>query len=141
MAEGNIVPYNAYRANIDGGSFSWTGTTFKVTLHTGYTPNIDSDTWAGISATEYSTSGGYTAGGATITGATRTQDNTANLGRFDCDNISWATLLLSPATPSHAVVREDVSDQLVFYIELGTTATVGAPFYNLVVNASGLFTV
>lgn len=132
MAEGDVTFYNSFKARLldsaYAGLLSWDNQSYIITLHTGYTPNIDTDDWSSIAATQYSTGGGYTADAKTLASKTITQDNTGDRGLYDCANVTWTALTLSPATPSHAVIRGLGNDDLMCYIELGTTATNGADF-------------
>src|SRR3989304_3490223 len=108
MAEGDGAFYNNFKEQVLEGVFNLAsgGHTLKLTLHTGYTPDIDAHTvGADVSATEYGTASGYTAGGATLAGQDVTQDNTNDRGVFDATDVTWASLgPLSPATPSHCIL-------------------------------------
>lgn len=138
MAEGDIVVYNKFKGDImekihDIGTG---GDALILTLHTGYTPDIDADTvWlsTGVSTTEYSTASGYTAGGKTLANQAVTVDNTNDRGLFDADDVTWTSLgALTPATPSHAILWNDTPaapvDPLICYVILGTTATNGGDY-------------
>jgi hypothetical protein len=145
MAEGDVVFYNDFKEQLQLKIHDMDTDTIKVTLHTGYTPNIDThQVWADVSATEYGTGAGYTAGGKTLASLLVTQNNANDRGEFDAANVVW-TLLgpLTPATPSHAIVWNDTptapADPLICYIELGVTATNGGD-YTLALNATGLYT-
>ena len=108
----------------------------KLTLHTAYTPNIDTHLlWAtaGVSSTEYGTADGYTAGGKTLAGQDVTQDDTNDRGIFDATDVTWTSLgALTPATPSHTILWDDTPtapvDPLIAYWVLGTTATNGGNY-------------
>jgi hypothetical protein len=149
MAQGDGAIYNNFKEQVMEGVFNLAsgGHTLKVTLHTSYTPNIDTHAvWAdsGVSSTEYGTGAGYTAGGMTLSGQDVTQDNTNNLGQFDATDVTWTSLgPLSPATPSHAILWDDTptspADPLIAYWELGTTATNGGN-YTLQWGAAGIIT-
>lgn len=147
MAEGDGAIYNNFKEQVMEGVYNLAsgGHTLKVTLHTGYTPNIDTDTvWADVSSTEYTTANGYTAGGETLAGQDVTQDNTNDLGKFDANDVTWTSLgPLSPATPSHAILWDDTptspADPLIAYWVLGTTATNGGN-YTLQWGANGIIT-
>ena len=136
MAEGDGVVYNYTKKYLMDGVYDLDtgGDTIKFTLHTGYTPNIDTDDiWGDISTTEYGTGDGYTAGGATLASQATSVDTTDDEGVFDGDNITWSSLgPLSPATPSHTVCWDDTqttpADPLILYFELGTTATNGGDY-------------
>lgn len=138
MAEGDITIYNDFKEQILSGLHDLTsgGNTLKITLHTGYTPNIDThQVWAdaGVSSTEYSTADGYTAGGKTLGSQTVTQDDAGDRALFDAADVTWTSLgALTPATPSDAIIWNDTptspADPLMCYIELGTTATNGGDY-------------
>lgn len=147
MAQGDGALYNNFKEQVMEGVFNLAtgGHTLKVTLHTSYTPNIDTHTvWAdsGVSSTEYGTAGNYTAGGATLGSQDVTQDNANDRGVFDAADVTWNSLgPLSPATPSHAILWDDTptspADPLIAYWELGTTATNGGN-YTLQWGANGI---
>lgn len=147
MAEGDGFIYNNFKEQVMEGVFNLAtgGDTIKTTLHTSYTPNIDTHTlWAdaGVSSTEYGTASGYTAGGRTLAGQDATQDNTNDRGVFDGTDETWTSLgPLSPATPGHAIQWDDTPaaplDPLIAYWELGTTATNGGD-YTLQWGANGI---
>lgn len=134
MAQGNGAFYNNFKEQCWEGVFQLQsgGHTLKVSLHTGYTPNIDSHTvWADVSATEYAAGGNYAAGGATLGSQDVTQDNTNDRAVFDAADVTWNSLgPLSPATPGHAILRDTTAsgEPLICYWELGTTATNGGNY-------------
>lgn len=138
MAEGDGVLYNGFKEYVMEGVFNLAtgGHTLKQTLHTAYTPDIDThDEWAdaGVSSTEYGTGLGYTAGGATLAGQDVTRDTANDRGKFDATDVTWNSLgPLSPATPSHTIMRDDTPttplDPLICYFVLGTTATNGGNY-------------
>ena len=139
MAEGDIVFYNNFKEQLMKKQIDLVADVLTLTLHTGYTPNIDTHAaWADVSATEYGTASGYTAGGKTLANKAVTQDDTDDEGVFDADNAVWTALgPLSPATPSHAIILDTTTDMLVGYVELGVTATNGGD-YTVAWNAEGI---
>lgn len=145
MPEGDIVWYNAAKKKILDNDIDFAADTIKVTLHTGYTPNIDThDFWDDVSATEYGTASGYTAGGVTLGSKTVTVDTTNDQADIDAADASWTALgPLSPDTPSHAIVWKDTAtpstSPLLYYVVLGTTATNGSN-YAIAWNAGGIST-
>lgn len=145
MAQGDIVFYNDFKEQLGKKVHALTADTLKITLHTSYTPDIDThQVWADVSATEYGSGSGYTAGGKTLASVTVTQDNTNNRMAIDADDVTWTALgALSPATPSHAIIWNDTptspADPLIAYIVLGTTATNGGD-YVIQWNATGIAT-
>lgn len=145
MAEGDITFYNSAKKKILDNDIDFAADTIKCTLHTGYTPNIDThDNWDDVSSTEYGTGSGYTAGGVTLASKTVTVDTGNDQVDVDAADVSWTGLgALSPATPSHAIIWKDTgtpsTSGLLCYIELGTTATNGSN-YSIAFNAGGIFT-
>lgn len=143
MAQGNGAVYNDFKEQILKGVHNLATGTIKVTLHTGYTPNIDThQVFADVTATQYGTGAGYTAGGKTLASQTVAQDDANNRAAFDGADVTWTSLgPLSPATPSHVIVWNDTptspADPLIAYWELGTTATNGGD-YTLSWHANGL---
>lgn len=143
MAEGDGAIYNNFKEQLLNGLFNLANgqDTIKVTLHTSYTPDIDThDQWADVSGTEYGSGSGYTAGGATLANQATSQDDTNDRGKFDGDDVTWSSLgALSPATPGHAIMWDDTAagDELIAYWELGTTATNGGN-YTLQFGANGI---
>ena len=138
MAEGDIVVYNGFKTELLKGTHNLVEAThdIKITLHTAYTPNIDTHLLfgtAGVSSTEYGTADGYTAGGKSLANQTVTQDDAGDRALLDADDITWTALgALTPATPSHAILWNDTQtspvDPLICYVELGTTATNGGDY-------------
>jgi hypothetical protein len=145
MAEGDGAILNSFKEQVMEGTFdlSTGGHAIQVTLHTGYTPDIDAHTvWANVSATEYGTGDGYTAGGKVLTSQDVTQDNTNDRGVFDAADVTWTSLgALTPAAPSHAIMWDNTptspADPLIAYWELGSTATNGGD-YTLQWHANGI---
>ncbi len=143
MAEGDGAIYNNFKETVMMEMFNLSNAAdvIKLTLHTAYTPDIDvHDQWADVSATEYGTASGYTAGGKTLANQAVSQDDANDRGKFDADNVTWTSLgALSPATPSHAILWDDTAagDELMCYWELGTTATNGGD-YTLAFGATGI---
>lgn len=142
MAEGDGALYYTFKERVMEGTYNLAtgGNTIKVTLHTGYTPNVSTHAvWADVSATEYSTAGNYTAGGKTLANQDVTISGAS--GKFDADDVTWTSLLLSPTTPSHAILWDDTpaGDPLMGYWTLGTTATNGGN-YTLQFGANGIIT-
>lgn len=112
------------------------GTNVRVSLHTGYTPNIDThQVWADVSATEVS-GAGYTAGGAAVGSKTVTQDNTNDRAVLDGVDVLWTGL--NVGTPSHAIIRDATNDILLGYWAV-TTPTNGGD-YTLAFDPVGIAT-
>jgi len=134
MPEGDIVAYNDFKEQLFKKIHDLVGDTIQVTLHNGYTPNIDThQVWADVSASEYGTASGYTAGGKVLANKSVTQDNTNDRALWDADDVTWTALgPLSPAAPSHAIIWNNTpaapADPLLDYVLLGTTATNGGNY-------------
>ena len=136
MAEGDITIYNDFKEQLLLGTHNLAEAThdIKLTLHTAYTPNIDThQVFADVSGTEYGTANGYTAGGLSLANQTITQDDSNDRALLDADDLTFSSLgALSPATPSHAILWNDTqtspADPLICYVELGTTATNGGNY-------------
>lgn len=135
MAEGDGYIYNSFKKYVMDGVFDLDGAAaLQVTLHTGYSPDIDSHTiWGdtGVSSTEI-TGTGYVADGKVLASPATTQDNTNDRGKFDANDLTWTSLTLSPATPSHLILWDNTPttpvDPLIAYWILGTTATNGGDY-------------
>lgn len=138
MAEGDGSIYNNFKEQVMEGIFDLAtgGDTLKLILVSGHTPSISThEKYADVSANEYTSTLGYTAGGKTLTGQDVTQvDGTSNWGKFDAADVTWTSLgTLSPATPSHAILYDDTptvapADPLIAYWVLGSTATNGGNY-------------
>ena len=138
MAEGDGTIFNGFKRYLMEGVFNLdaSGDTLQLTLHTSYTPNIDTHVLfadAGVSSTEYGTADGYTAGGKVIASQLVTQDDGNDRGVFDAADVTWTSLgALSPATPSHTILWDNTPatplDPLIAYWDLGSTATNGGDF-------------
>ncbi len=138
MPEGDGVIYNGFKRYLMEGVFNLdaAGDTLQLTLHTAYTPNIDTHIlWAdtGVSTTEYTTASGYTAGGKVVGSQLVSQDDTNDRGVFDAADVTWTALgALTPAIPSHCLLWDNTPsaplDPLIAYWLLGTTATNGGDY-------------
>lgn len=130
MPEGDGVLYNNPKESYFNGGLDMSNDTLKLSLHTGYTPDIDADdVWDDISATEYPTADGYTALGQVLDGQIVTRDDPNDKSVFDGTDETWSNLgPLDPPTPSHLVLRASVSGILIAYWVLGTTPTNGDDF-------------
>jgi hypothetical protein len=135
MAEGDAFLYNAFKEDLLSKVHDLTNAAdvLRATLHTAYTPNIDTHQLfgdAGVSSTEYGTAAGYTVGGQVLANQAVSQNDTSDRGELDFDDETWAALgALTPATPSDAILHNDTPasplNPLIGYVELGTTATDG----------------
>jgi len=139
MAEGDITVYNNFKEQVLLGAVDLSSDTLRVTLHTGYTPDVDHNVWGDASGTEYPTYGNYTANGVQLLSGSVTQDDANDRAAFDANNVTWTSLNLSGTTPSDAVIRDTTATEcLVCWVELGTTATNGGD-YTLQWHTDGIF--
>lgn len=83
--------------------------------------------YADVSASELPTASGYTSGGATLTTATLTEDDTNNVGKCTWDNPQWTatgTIVARGAIIFDDTVSSPVADPIVAYIDFGSNQTV-----------------
>jgi len=147
MAEGDGAIYNEFKETVMEGVFNLAtgGDALYLTLHTSYTPNIDThDVWSDVSATEYGSGSGYTAGedaSNLLASQDVTEDTTNDRGVFDGTDHTYSSLgPLTPAAPGHTIMHANLAtpvDPLILYWELGTTATNGGD-YTLQFGANGI---
>lgn len=136
MAEGNGAIYNNFKELLLNGIFDLSNAAdvLKMILVSAYTPNIDTHTIYGdVTGVEYGAGLGYSVGGETLTNQATSQNDGADRGEFDADDVLWTSLgALSPATPSHAILYDDTVGvpvkPLICYWEIGTTATNGGNY-------------
>lgn len=105
----------------------------KVSLHTAsYTPDQDVHDYRSDLTGELTAGGGYTTGGATLTGVAVTYDAGTNIVKIDADDPVWAALTKSGIR--YAVIYDDTpatdaTKPLLGYVDFGEDlASVGGPF-------------
>jgi hypothetical protein len=146
MAASAWTVYSKAALAISKGSHNLSTDTIVCTLHTNsYTPAANTDaTWADVSATELSTAGGYTAGGAALASVTDTL-STATV-TFTATSPTWATFTAGPfryAVLTRRAAGSLVSgDLLICYSDLtGSGSLTGAGgSFTITVSGSGIFT-
>ena len=110
----SIKWYGNALKNICKGGLNWMasgGSTVKCVLLTStYTPNQDTHEFYSHLTNELTTTGGYTAGGLTLTKVDVSYDGASNETRLDCNDPSWANATF---TCRYAV----------FYISTGVAGT------------------
>jgi len=137
----NVI-YNSFKRDIQNGSIDLDTDDIKVMLVTStYTPNIDTHTKASDITNEV-VGTGYTAGGVSLTTKAVTADNTNDLGKFDADDVTWAT---STITARGAVIYKSrggasSADELVAYLDFVSDKISTAGNFNLIFNANGILT-
>lgn len=125
----NHFKFQAYSGNID-----FDAHTFKMALMaTGFVFNKDTHaTYANVSASELATANGYTAGGATMSGVTVTEDDTNDRCGVTWSNVQWSASGGNIGPSPGAIIYDDTSadDTVVGYIDFGSdqTATSGGTF-------------
>lgn len=146
MAAGAFQVYGAAIEGIAKNTIDLDSATFVLTLHSGsYTPTVDThSTWADVSASEFSTANGYTAGGKVLTMSVTRSSATVTV---DADDQSWTSSTLASVKYGVVTKRSGGSlvsgDLLLGYFELESGSTVSTTNGTLAVNwnASGLFTI
>ena len=143
MAQGDGFIYNNFKEQLMEEVFNLSSgaDTIQLSLHTSYTPDIDTHTqYSDVVGTEYGAGSGYATKGKVLANQDTTQDNANDRGVFDADNVVWTSLgPLTPDTPSHAILWDETSpnDELICYWVIGTTATTGGD-YTLSFGANGI---
>lgn len=131
--------YNRLKANmlnklVDLGSG---GDTLKIALfNNSHAFNADHNTLSDVTANQI-TGTGYTAGGATLTSQTVTQDDTNDRGVFDAADASWSS---ASFTAYHAVIYDDTlaGDDLICSIDFGGAQTVTSATFTLQFSTDGI---
>ena len=140
MAEGDITLYNNFKEQVLLGAIDLSNDVVYVTLHGGYTPDIDADqVWGDVSGTEYPSYGNYVLGGIGISGSSVAQDDANDRASWDGEDVTFPSLNLSGTAPGYGVLRDGTiaNSPLIGYIELGVTVTNGGN-YTLQWNANGI---
>ena len=112
----------------------WVGNTIKVALCTStYVPNQDTDVFFAAVTNELPTAGGYTAGGAALTGKSVSYDAPSNDTRLIAAASSWsaATFTCRIAVVYDATTGVAATEPLLGWVDFGADETV----------ASGTFTI
>ena len=137
----NVI-YNSFKRDIQNGSIDLDTDDIKVMLVTSvYVPDIDAHTKASDITNEV-VGTGYTAGGVSLATKAVTADNTNDLGKFDADDVTWAT---STITARGAVIYKSrggasSADELVAYLDFVSDKVSTAGNFNLIFNANGILT-
>lgn len=116
--------------------------TIKIALCTAtYTPDYDAHDFFDDITNEV-TGTGYTAGGATLTTPTVTQDNTDDEGVFDADDVTWAS---STITAAKAVLYKDTgvagTSPLIALVDFGGNKVSDNGSFTISWNAEGVINV
>ena len=122
---------------------NWTSDTIKVALCTStFTPDQDVMDFYDDLTNELTTTGGYTAGGATLGTPTKTYTAGTNVIKLDGDDVTWAT---STITARYAVIYKSTgtpsTSPLLGYVDFGVDyVSTGGPF-TITWDAAGIFTI
>lgn len=127
--------YGKAVTHLDNGDVDWAGDTVKLALVTSaYTPNQGTDEfWLDANAHEIPAGGGYSTGGFSLAGKSRSYDSGTREDRFDATDLSVAAL--TPASPFRYAVIYDATpgtaatDWLLAYVNFGADQDpAGLPF-------------
>lgn len=113
--------------------------TIKVGLATSsYAYNQQTDRYYSVVTNELATGGGYTSGGATLTGQSVT--DTGNVYTFTGSAVSWTSATFScqvafvyDSTPGSAA-----TDPLISFVDMGATQTVSSATFTIQWAGSGI---
>lgn len=122
----------------------WLNDTIKCSLHAvGYVPNQDTDDFFNDAGAEVAATGGYTAGGTTLTTKTLTYTGGTNVVMFDADDAVWpaATITARVVVVYDATPGTAATNPLLCY-QLSTTdiAATGGEF-RVAWAAAGIMTI
>lgn len=148
MAEGDITVLQAGIGSIGRQEMklgdSATSEFYLALLTSDHTLDPDLDLiFTDVSANEYGSSDGYTAGGVLMQTITWTYDSDNVRWVFGADDVTWSSLgPLATPTPGYAICYVNGAaasdDHLLFQVELGTTATNGGD-YTVAWSTNGIF--
>jgi hypothetical protein len=116
--------------------------TYKLALYTSATYLASATTLAGITKTEVASGNGYTTGGATLASVAVTTVTT-NDAKFDANDVSWTVPAAGSLAAAYAILYNDTdaNDPPVLFIDFdGTQTTTDGAIFQIIWNASGIFT-
>lgn len=113
--------------------------TIKLALcSSSYTPDVDAHDFFNDITNEVSSSGTYSAGGATLT-VTTSQDNTDDEGVFDATDVSFTSATI---TARYAIIYKDTgvasTSPLICYIDFGTDQSSSAGTFTITFASEGI---
>lgn len=129
--------YNRFKANLMNKEVDLEADTIKVILlNNSHSFTATHNTYSQVSANELATSGGYTAGGATLASKTVTQAATT---AWDAADVSWTS---ASFTAYHAVIYDDTvaTDDLICSIDFGGAQSVASGTFTIQWHADGIIT-
>jgi hypothetical protein len=116
--------------------------TYKLALYTSATYLASATTLAGITKTEVASGNGYTTGGATLASVAVTTVTT-NDAKFDANDVSWTVPAAGSLAAAYGILYNDTdaNDPPVLFIDFdGTQTTTDGAIFQIIWNASGIFT-
>ena len=120
--------------------------TIKVALTTSaYVYDQDAHNYYNDVTNEFTTTGGYTAGGATLANDTITYTGGTNVWKYDADDTVWSASTITNARV--AVIYNatgggsDATRGLIAYMDFGADTSSSAGDFTIAWNASGIFTI
>lgn len=118
----------------------WNSDTIKIALCTSsYTPDQDTHDYYDDITNELTTTGGYTAGGATLANCAVTYTAGTNVIKLDADDVTWSALT---ATFRYAVIYLSTgtaaTSPLIGYVNLDTDRTASGEDYTIQWSADGI---
>lgn len=138
------LKYNNGKEAFFNGDINLSTDTLKVALFPStYSANIDTDQfWSDISASEVSGTG-YTAGGATLTTVSVTQDNANDKAVLDADDVTFSTVTLTGVNAvRYAVLYKDTgtpgTSPLIAQFDFGSDQEPNGVDFTIQWNASGI---
>lgn len=135
------VIYNSFKRDIMNGDIALDTDTIKVALVTStYVPDVDAHTKFSDITNELAASGGYTAGGATLTSLVVSVDNTDNEGVFDAADTTWSTATFSGARGGvlYKSTGSAATSPLIGYIDFGSDKAGTGGDFTIQWNAEGI---
>lgn len=138
----NVILNNTKELLLTGG-FDLDADTLKVMLVTSsYTPDQDAHDFINDASSAEVSGTGYTAGGATLSGVTVTQDNTNNTAYLDAADTDWTTSTITNAR--YAIVYKDTgaaaTSPILAIFDFGTNKSTTAETFRIVWPSGGLLT-
>jgi len=129
----NIITNN-FKEKLMEGAYNLTTDTVKVALLTSSeSPAAEDETF---SNTNEVSGTGYTAGGATLTNPTVTQDDTDDECVYDADDVTWSS---STITARYAVIyNTTVADDIMAYIDFTEDKSSSSSDFKIEWNAEGI---
>jgi hypothetical protein len=126
---------------VDERRIDWAGDTINVSLHTGWTPNVDDDIFFTDAIGEIS-GAGYTAGGVTLTDKSVAYDAALNYTKLVAASIQWTG---ASFTAQVAAIYKDTgsaaTSPLLGYVDFGGDQTVTDGNFTINWNEFGVLTI